>query len=92
MTPKSTKFHGREPQADKSLLTGESEPVAKHVDDALRSGSLCRSAGGGHQLARDVGAASYAGRLTAQARRASTTPPPCSAGSASSCAWSWSAL
>ena len=50
--------------------------MAKHVDDALRSGSLCRSTGAGHQLARDVGAASYAGRLTAQARRASTDTTP----------------
>ena len=64
-----------EVEADESLLTGESEPVVKHVDDDLRSGSLC-VAGGGRQLARDVGAASYAGRLTAQARRASTDTTP----------------
>jgi cation-transporting P-type ATPase E len=64
-----------EVEADESLLTGESEPVVKHVDDDLRSGSLC-VAGGGRQLARDIGAASYAGRLTAQARRASTDTTP----------------
>ena len=33
-------------------------------------------AGAGHQLARDVGAASYAGRLTAEARRVTTDPTP----------------
>ena len=33
-------------------------------------------AGGGHQLARDVGAASYAGRLTAEARRVTTDKTP----------------
>ena len=33
-------------------------------------------AGEGHQLARDVGAASYAGRLTAEARRATTDTTP----------------
>src|SRR5690349_15074644 len=62
-------------EADESLLTGESDPVAKDPGDELRSGSLC-VAGEGHQLARDVGAASYAGRLTAQARRATTDATP----------------
>ena len=73
-------------EADESLLTGESDPVAKDLGDELRSGSLC-VAGEGHQLARDVGAASYAGRLTAEARRASTDATPCSDGSRSSCGW-----
>ena len=41
-------------EADESLLTGESHPVVKNPGDELRSGSLC-VAGGGHQLARDVG-------------------------------------
>jgi hypothetical protein len=62
-------------EADESLLTGESEPVAKEPGDDLRSGSLC-VAGGGRQLARDVGAHSYAGRLTAGARRSSTDTTP----------------
>src|SRR4051812_4266208 len=62
-------------EADESLLTGESDPVAKDPGDELRSGSLC-VAGEGHQLARDVGAASYAGRLTAEARRVSTDATP----------------
>ncbi|MHA6779983.1 HAD-IC family P-type ATPase [Pseudonocardia saturnea] len=62
-------------EADESLLTGESDPVVKDPGDDLRSGSLC-VAGGGYQLARDVGAASYAGRLTAEARANTTDTTP----------------
>jgi cation-transporting P-type ATPase E len=62
-------------EADESLLTGESDPVVKDPGDDLRSGSLC-VAGEGYQLARDVGAHSYAGRLTAEARRATTDKTP----------------
>lgn len=62
-------------EADESLLTGESAPVVKRLGDDLRSGSLC-VAGGGHQVARDVGAASYVGRLTADARRVTTDKTP----------------
>ena len=62
-------------EVDESLLTGESEPVIRRPGDDLRSGSLC-IAGGGHQFARDVGAASYAGRLTADARRVTTDKTP----------------
>jgi cation-transporting ATPase E len=62
-------------EADESLLTGESEPVLKRLGEDLRSGSLC-VAGGGHQLARDVGVASYAGRLTADARQVTTDKTP----------------
>lgn len=62
-------------EADESLLTGEAEPIVKIPGDDLRSGSLCVS-GAGYQRARDVGAASYAGRLTAAARRASTDKTP----------------
>src|SRR5689334_3199182 len=62
-------------EADESLLTGESEPVVKRRGDDLRSGGLC-VAGEGRQLARDVGAASYAGRLTGEARRATTDTTP----------------
>ena len=62
-------------EADESLLTGESDPVVKNPGDDLRSGSLC-VAGEGHLLARDVGAASYAGRLTADARRATSDTTP----------------
>ena len=62
-------------EADESLLTGESDPVIKQPGDDLRSGSLC-VAGDGHQMARDVGAYSYAGRLTAEARRSTTDKTP----------------
>jgi cation-transporting P-type ATPase E len=62
-------------EADESLLTGESDPVVKNPGDDLRSGSLC-VAGECHQLARDVGAASYAGRLTMDARRSTTDKTP----------------
>ena len=62
-------------EADESLLTGESDPVVKNPGDDLRSGSLC-VAGEGRQLARDVGAHSYAGRLTAEARRSTTDVTP----------------
>ncbi|MEU4691540.1 HAD-IC family P-type ATPase [Actinoplanes sp. NPDC023714] len=62
-------------EADESLLTGESDPVVKHPGDELRSGSLCVS-GDGHQQARAVGAHSYAGRLTAEARRSTTDKTP----------------
>jgi cation-transporting ATPase E len=62
-------------ETDESLLTGESEPVAKDQGDELRSGSLC-VAGEGHQEAAAVGAASHAGRLTAEARRVTTDKTP----------------
>ncbi|MCW2531789.1 MAG: Cation-transporting ATPase [Blastococcus sp.] len=60
---------------DESLLTGEAEAQRRSPDEDLLSGSFCVG-GGGLQLARDVGAASYANRLTAEARRASTDTTP----------------
>ncbi len=70
-----SQLEGSQLEADESLLTGESDPVLKEPGDELRSGSLCVG-GGGHQLARDVGAHSYAGRLTVEARRVTTDKTP----------------
>ena len=54
--------------ADESLLTGESEPVSKGEGDWLYSGSAVVSGSFTAQLVY-VGEASYANRLTRQARR-----------------------
>jgi cation-transporting P-type ATPase E len=55
-------------EADESLLTGESEPVGKRPGDRLLSGSFVVAGAGGYQ-ATEVGAAAYARRLAAEARR-----------------------
>lgn len=62
-------------EADESLLTGESDPVPKIPGDLLRSGSHS-VAGELRQRAEAVGADSHAGRLTRDARRASTDVTP----------------
>jgi cation-transporting P-type ATPase E len=62
-------------EADESLLTGESVALLKQPGDDLLSGSFYVG-GEGHQLAREVGAASYANRLTAEARRDSSDTTP----------------
>ncbi len=62
--------HGLE--VDESLLTGEADPVDKHTDDELMSGSFV-VAGSGRYRVTKVGAESFAGRLTAQARKFQVT-------------------
>ncbi|WP_245159634.1 HAD-IC family P-type ATPase [Blastococcus sp. CT_GayMR19] len=62
-------------EVDESLLTGEADPLVKGPGDDLLSGSFCVG-GDGRQLARDVGASSYANRLTAEARLDSTDVTP----------------
>jgi cation-transporting ATPase E len=62
-------------EVDESLLTGESDAQRRTTGEDLLSGSHCVG-GAGLQLARDVGAASYANRLTAEARRDSTDITP----------------
>ncbi len=54
--------------ADESLLTGESDPVSKAEGDWLYSGSAVVSGGFTAQLVH-VGEASYANRLTRQAKK-----------------------
>ena len=55
-------------QADESLLTGESDPIAKDVGDRLLSGSFVVAGSGGYQ-ATGVGAEAYARKLAAEAKR-----------------------
>ena len=62
-------------EADESLLTGESDPIAKDVGDSLLSGSSC-AGGDGLQRAEAVGADSHAGRLTLAARADTTGLTP----------------
>ena len=53
-------------EVDESLLTGESDLVAKRAGDELLSGSFCVT-GGGYYEARRVGLDSFANKLTARA-------------------------
>ncbi|OZM79172.1 haloacid dehalogenase [Pseudonocardia sp. MH-G8] len=62
-------------EADESLLTGESDPVVRGVGETVLSGSHC-VAGNGWQRAELVGAHSYAGRLTTEARKLTTDRTP----------------
>ncbi len=55
-------------EIDESLLTGESDPVVKKVDDRCLSGSFV-AAGSGRYRATHVGADSYAARLAQTAKR-----------------------
>jgi cation-transporting P-type ATPase E len=55
-------------EVDESLLTGESEPVARRAGDRLLSGSFV-AAGSGRYQATKVGREAYAVQLTEQARR-----------------------
>ncbi len=59
-------------EIDESLLTGESDPVAKAQGDDVRSGSIV-VAGSGRFQATAVGAEAYATQLSTEARRFSLT-------------------
>ena len=61
-------LHSEELEIDESLLTGESDPIIKNVDDRVLSGSIV-VAGSGIMRATSVGAASYSSKLTAQAKK-----------------------
>ena len=54
-------------EVDESLLTGESDLVAKKPGDGLLSGSFCVT-GGGYYEAQKVGLESFANRITAKAK------------------------
>ncbi|HEX5588142.1 MAG TPA: HAD-IC family P-type ATPase, partial [Acidimicrobiia bacterium] len=55
-------------EVDESLLTGESDPVDKHVDDEVLSGSFVVAGNGRFQATR-VGGDAYARKIAAEARR-----------------------
>jgi len=55
-------------EVDESLLTGESDPVRKGVDEPVMSGSFV-AAGSGRYRATHIGPDAYAVRLAEQARR-----------------------
>ena len=55
-------------EVDESLLTGESDPIAKHADDNVLSGSIV-VAGSGVMRAEKVGSESYSAKLTLQAKK-----------------------
>lgn len=52
---------------DESVLTGEAEPVERAAGEEILSGAYCAAGSGDYEVLR-VGADSYAGRLTAEAR------------------------
>ena len=54
-------------EVDESLLTGESDSIAKRPGDELRSGSFC-TAGDCYYIAEKVGVEAYAVKLAAEAR------------------------
>lgn len=55
-------------EVNESLLTGEVDAIAKHVDDQVLSGSMV-VAGTGYAKVINVGQESYASRLTSEAKR-----------------------
>jgi cation-transporting ATPase E len=59
-------------EVDESLLSGESDPVAKQPGEGVRSGSFV-AAGGGRYRATEVGVDAYAARLAEEARRFTLT-------------------
>jgi cation-transporting ATPase E len=58
---------GRELRLDESILTGESEPVARSEGDEVRSGAFVVEGTGSYEVGA-VGSSSFAARLTGEAR------------------------
>jgi cation-transporting ATPase E len=67
-----TLLEGHGLEVDESLLTGEADPIDKAPGDELMSGSFVVAGSGAYRVTR-VGADSFAGRLTQQARTFQTT-------------------
>ena len=62
-------------EMDESLLTGEPNLIRKAAGDKLLSGSFCVT-GAGYCVAEEVGAASFANKLTATARQMNIIETP----------------
>ncbi len=55
-------------EIDESLLTGEADPIAKAIGDAVMSGSFVVSGGGAYRATK-VGSEAYAAKLAAEASK-----------------------
>ena len=62
-------------EIDESLLTGESVPIEKNIDDIVLSGSFCVS-GSGYYIAEKVGEESHANKVTSLAKKYKFTLTP----------------
>ena len=74
---------------DESMLTGESDQVAKERGDAVLSGAYCAGGAGLYRVTA-VGADSFAAKLTAEARAAKRRCRRCSWRSTGCCGCCWS--
>ncbi len=63
-----TVIEGAGLEVDESLLTGEADPVLKHIDDMVMSGSFVVTGAGAYRATK-VGHEAYAAKLTAEASK-----------------------
>jgi cation-transporting ATPase E len=63
-----TVIEGAGLEVDESLLTGEADPVLKHIDDTVMSGSFVVTGTGAYRATK-VGHEAYAAQLTAEASK-----------------------
>jgi cation-transporting P-type ATPase E len=68
-------FASKRLEIDESLLTGESVPIEKNLDDIVLSGSFCVS-GSGYYIAEKVGEESHANKVTSLAKKYKFTLTP----------------